>query len=473
MFSLPNIKDVLASLPTPTKSEYKYRTIKLKPGTNIISTKISNDMKTPFTIWISAIQRVSYSKIIKGRMTTVKQYTKAPTLDDLKLGYYNADMSHVNFDPEHNAFVLPGDTVRITFFGSHSTTPPEDGAKEMINIDNDVYVTYLDSVTELSVGTGGGDYEGIAEAIAAAAPGATIKLAKGTYDKPLLIDKSVNFIGEDGACFTEAIEIGQAIETVAEVTDDTPTEPKVVPTVDVSFTNIKFTGNAQIKINTSDDVNTMFTLNGCEIALEPNTTEEKRFGISTPATGRLYANINNCVFFDSNETIYNYIEFHCEMMNGSNFSNNTFKVGCATHNYINLYGLAPDATIHIDNNYAVYSANLMRIGFRGDPAGKVYVIGNKYDSTDTDSEYAGLIVFQPVYKETTSMANLTVYIDKTVHSDKLQVGYFWAKPEGDTEWTNENKPTVYLNGEKYDLTNKMSITEFGDASSDTVTTSTN
>lgn len=461
MFNFPSTKDVLASLPEPSKSEYKYRTIKLKPGTNVISTKIANDKKNPFTIYFSATQRVTYAKIVKGRMVKDKVIVKAPSLSELKLGYYDSNMKHIDFTEGTNAFTTDGTCIAISFFGDHATTPPEDGAKELIYTDNEVYVTYLDSITELSVGVGGGDYTSLGDAITVAAPGATIKLAKGTYDKPISIDKSLTIIGSDGATIAEKVAITKP------ATDNDDNDNDVVPSVNVTIKNVLFTGNGIISADSSDSTHTSLNMEDCIFNLEP--TESDVPGIDMTGDGKAFLDIKNCEFNDSGNKVYNMINITAKLMNGSNISGNKFRIGCCSHNHISLYGIEDDASIRIDKNYANKSANMVRIGFKGDPIAKVYLDGNKYDTTEL-GEYAGLLLVQPYLNETTGMSNVQIFISNTVHNDTEQLAYLYAGTK-DTQWTDENKPEIFIDGVKYDLTGKLNVTEESDepAQDDTTT----
>lgn len=456
MFKLPTTKEILTTLPEPVKGEYKYRTVKLNPGTNYISTSIKTSRQNPLQLWISAVQHVYKYEIIKGKMEVKSETIKAPSWDDLKMGYYTSDMKHISLASESGILVTDKQEICLTFFGEHTMTPPEDGLKEITGIDNEVWVTFLDSNSNLTVGTGGGlcDYADINEALAVAVPGATIKLKEGVYDTPITLNKSVTFVGEDDTILTGKIEIAPA-----PVDDESADTNDQVPAINVTFRNISLEKEAVISAKTSDDTNTSLTLDRCYVAFEPTGTG-KIMGISAYGDGKFGLKIKSCIFANMPKTIYNLIDITAKLTDGSSIIGNKFYNNCCSHNIMSLYGVDENANIHISNNYAYKSSNLIRIGFKGDPTCRVYLKNNKYDNTDVH-EWAGMLLVQPYNMETLNMSNTTIYIENTIHTDGYQVAYLWRNEKTDMKWTDENKPVFYLDGKEYDMTGTLMVVEPG------------
>lgn len=143
--------------------------------------------------------------------------------------------------------------------------------------------------------------------------------------------------------------------------------------------------------------------------------------------------------------MYNGLELQATLLDGSIISNCYFAKNCVTHNVINIYGIDEGATVYIKNNHFEYSANAIRLGVVGEPTCRIICEGNSYDATDPDPNWAGLMIIQPYGKQTTSHANMTVEINNTKHSDNGQLVYLFTNPS-DTQFTEENKPKVYVNG---------------------------
>lgn len=153
--------------------------------------------------------------------------------------------------------------------------------------------------------------------------------------------------------------------------------------------------------------------------------------------------VSSCYFGNNNENIYNLMELNTKLSNGSKFSNNYFVMTCCTHNHINIYGASENATIYINNNIFEYSDGTVRIGTKEAPHCTFYIEGNTVQQTATN-DWRGLVLIQPYGTQTTTFANMTVYINNTV-IDSDQVFYMYNGSK-DLSLTESNIPKVYING---------------------------
>ena len=218
---------------------------------------------------------------------------------------------------------------------------------------------------------------------------------------------------------------------------------------DVVFDGCDFTAEALIVLTAANSV----TFRNCRFyGLIPNVA--KTYGIKLDKEAELKLVIENC-FFGANPTVdsnklYNLLELAGKLMDGSSISSNYFAADCCTHNQINVYNVSDRATIKLNKNFAVYSGNLIRIGIQGEPACKIEMFGNGYQTTDQSENgaWAGLALIQPYGKATTSFKNLMVEIKDTINqTPSEQIIYLYAGAN-DTKFNKDtNYPIVYLDGE--------------------------
>lgn len=228
-------------------------------------------------------------------------------------------------------------------------------------------------------------------------------------------------------------------------------KPVVVnaPGKDIVFDGCDFTAEALIMLTAANSV----VFRNCRFyGLVPNAA--KTYGILLDKAAEMKLVIENS-FFGANPNngsnkLYNLLELSGKLMDGSSISSNYFAADCCTHNQINVYAASDNATIKLNNNEVVYSANLVRIGVKGEPVCTIEMIGNTYYTTDSsdDGAWAGLALIQPYGKSTTSFNNMTVKIEGTVKpASSDQIIYLYAG-SSDTKFNKEtNYPKVYLDGE--------------------------
>lgn len=217
------------------------------------------------------------------------------------------------------------------------------------------------------------------------------------------------------------------------------TKPVVInaPEKDVVFNGVDFTKDALITIKAAKSV----TIKNCRFyGLTP---AKKAMGITLSCDTKL--TVEGCFFGKCGDYLYNFLELNGKLADGSSISRNYFVWGCCSHNEVNVYGIADEAVISINNNYI----GSIRIGPKGAPQNvKVNIKSNEYNLNDNpDPEWPGLIVIQPYATQTTSFNGVTIDVDGTktaLAAEKLAYIYAGAK---DTKFNwQTNYPVLYMNG---------------------------
>lgn len=456
IYRLPLPEELEGELPKIHDKGLHYITKKLEPGANDIKRVIATTDVNPFVIWFTAVQRITqYNIDDEGKMNVVNIMDNInASWDDISVGYYTPEMKHVPINISNNMITTSGESVRISFFDEHVMTPGEDGENLIVGVDTEVYVTYVDILEEIVVDSEG-EYPDIASALEAASACTTIRLSRGVYDTPITINKTVHIIGDPGAMITAPVTL--------EIPEENFVEHNALMRLEniISIHNVSFGGDGIININTHDAGETLIVLKDCDMTLDISSELAAKYNnrvmpIRATGYGLLGLVVNQCRFGNNGKYSYNLFEIDAKLCSETIWLRNKFEDGCCTHNIISVYGISDNATFLIDSNHAFYSANMVRLGFKGKPAGTVLLQGNSYDTTDNDDAYAGLILVQPYSNKTESFAGVTIKINKTSHPDKLQLGYLHAGTN-DMQWTNNNKPTVYIDGEKICLKNTLSI----------------
>lgn len=222
-------------------------------------------------------------------------------------------------------------------------------------------------------------------------------------------------------------------------------EIKLTEDVNLSLNGVTLTKKALLSLGKASNVE----IKNCIIAgLE--SSEGKAFPISLPAETTTKLTIKGCYFGANSSNCYNLFELYGKLAPKSDISENYFAKGCVSHNDICIYDVEDDTTVSICDNKWEKSANGIRVGIKGDRKCTINILNNTYLSTDSDPDYAGLLLVQPYLKETTSMKDITININKTVHKDKNQIFYLYAGPT-DIAFTKENAPTIKVDGKKQDL----------------------
>lgn len=298
----------------------------------------------------------------------------------------------------------------------------------------DIESVETDDATTITVGSGP-QFKPLDEVIANAPDGTTVSLAAGTYEAPLTINKSVRIISENGAALSAPIVVDAPVMAMQE---GEPVE------MTVELVGLNLTGDALITVNTFSAGIVTFVMKSCTFGGHNLTT--RTMPIAVKNDNPCIVQILDCTFEDQNEYAYNLIDVNGKLMTGSAFIGNTFSLKSCAHNQISLYGMDDGALIEICDNYAVRSANMVRIGFKGAPKGTVIMHENRYDLTDTDP-WGGLFLVQPFNNKTETFAGVTINVSETKKPDG-QLCYLYASGN-DTPWTETNKPAVFVDGEPY------------------------
>lgn len=291
-----------------------------------------------------------------------------------------------------------------------------------INVSN---IISIGSVTEdggkIVVGPGE-QYRALSDIVTDAEAGATIKLTAGLFDSPLALTKDIKIEGSADTVLAGAINVTG--------TADAP--------ISVELSNLELTEDAIVTVANAKE----FTMTGC--TFQGHNLTAKTMPIAVTSDNAIKLVIDGNTFGTENEFSYNLIDVYGKLADGSSISNNTFADASCTHNQISLYNVDDGAEININNNDCAMSANLVRIGFKGDPNCVVNMVGNSYDATDTDEQYAGLFLVQPYGTQTNSFAKTTIKVSDTTKPEG-QLYYLYAGTN-DTKFTDDNKPVVYVDG---------------------------
>lgn len=215
--------------------------------------------------------------------------------------------------------------------------------------------------------------DNIVDIISNSKDGDTIKVS-GKIDKEITIDKGITLKGGE---FSKPIIVNSGNVSI--------TGAKI------SYINEGYDGSNSKNtpaINVSGDG---FSLTNSDIKSSARTV------VLLNTSGKVTIT-DNIFTASSDNKLYNGIELgqKSSIGDGSVISNNKFigKYGEVTHNWLSIYKVVDGATISIDNNTFECSANAIRLSNYDSKSGTFNISNNKYDSTDPNTEYAGLIIFQ-------------------------------------------------------------------------------
>lgn len=217
------------------------------------------------------------------------------------------------------------------------------------------------------------------------------------------------------------------------------------PGKDVVFDGLDFTENGYIKVTAAKSV----VVRNCRIYGLNVESAKKNYWFMVSAQSPVRVEIENCFFGDNvgtNGALYNMIEPHVELNNGTSVSNNYFNAKSCTHNAINVYGAVENAVIDLSGNVFELSSGTIRLGPKGSVTCEINMNDNVIKSCDMTipRDYDGLALLQPYNKETESFEKMTVRMDNNIcPSEQLIYGYSGS---GDTMLTQEKMPTIVING---------------------------
>ena len=241
-------------------------------------------------------------------------------------------------------------------------------------------------------------------------------------------ERASSKIGDDETVFSGEITCTEGSEIV--ITGVTLTEDAIVvmgKPETLTFKNCKFTGVTPVDVKTYllkdgsfSDISTKLIVENCYFGENASTESNK---------------------------MYNLIELHTKLADGSRIANNYFEKSACNHNIINMYDVDDGATITIENNVFEYSGNAVRIGFINSPKCTVNIRNNTYMETDksNDGAWAGILIIQPYGTRTVTMADCVINLDGNKGDESEQLWYTYCGPS-DTQLDDTTKPKVYVNG---------------------------
>lgn len=300
----------------------------------------------------------------------------------------------------------------------------------------------------------GSQYRPIADVLASVEPGTTVTLLGDTFTDPITVNNGITLALDDntvlagpvvlqgsatitGGMITGPVTITDAPAAVASAAADEVIEG-------VTIIDTEFSDKGTVKV----DGATKVTITDCSFHDNVFDTE-KGYLINVASENEMLLIMEDNVFGAQPKTSYNLIECRGKLTTGSSISKNRFEADCCTHNQINLYNIADDAEIVVSNNWCAYSANLVRIGFKGAPMGTVIMEKNSCDATE-HGEWGGLFLIQPFSTKTTSMKGITIHLNGNVVPEGEQIGYLYASSK-EMQFTPETTPTIYLDGKEIEI----------------------
>lgn len=337
-------------------------------------------------------------------------------------------------------------------YSTKLSCPPESYISNIVNLTSiiiDSSINYDAELTQISLtniidigsisqnggaiicGIGNG-FTSLTNVIDSAPAGSTIELLGGEYQDDLTITKSLKLISKNGAVISGKITVNG--DTTVDSDPDTITN--------IELTGLYLTNNSTVVLNNVDT----FVMKDCVFEQHSITTPRTML-ISVPSANPIELVVENNIFGIQNENAYHVIDAYGKLKNDSSISGNKFLDKCCTHNIISLYEIEDGTTLRINNNYCEYSANLIRIGFKGEPKGIIDIADNTYVTTSGD-EYAGMLIIQPYGTQTTTFGDLTVNINNTTKPEG-QLLYLYSG-KNDMVFTEMTKPVVYVDGIKMD-----------------------
>lgn len=296
----------------------------------------------------------------------------------------------------------------------------------------------------------GSQYRPIGDVLAEVEPGTTVSLLGDTFEDPITVANGVALVCDENTVLAgPVILMGSASITGGKITG--PVTINAAPTAltadatakpeSVIITGAEFTDKAIVKIDGATNV----AITNCHFHDNVFDTE-RGYLVTIASENEMTLIMEGNTFGAEPKASYNLIECRGKLLSGSSISKNRFEADCCTHNQINLYNIADDAEIVVSENWCAYSANLVRVGFKGAPIGTVIMEKNSCDATE-HGEWGGLFLIQPYGSKTTSMKGLTIHLNGNVVPEGEQIGYLYAN-SSEMQFTSETTPTIYLNGEE-------------------------
>lgn len=155
---------------------------------------------------------------------------------------------------------------------------------------------------------------------------------------------------------------------------------------------------------------------------------------------------NNSVDTEAKTNIYNLINMHCKLADGSYVKNCYFAKEVCSHNVISVYDCVEGATITITDNTFEKSANAVSITLKGEPKATIIIENNEYFETDVEPKYAGLVLIQPNGTTTSTYEGVEVHLNNNKMPEGETQLYYVYSHNTYTQITHELAPKVFIDG---------------------------
>lgn len=155
---------------------------------------------------------------------------------------------------------------------------------------------------------------------------------------------------------------------------------------------------------------------------------------------------NNSVDTEAKTNIYNLINMHCKLADGSYVKNCYFAKEVCSHNVISVYDCVEGATITIADNIFEKSSNAVSITLKGEPKATIVIENNEYFETDAEKKYAGLVLIQPNGTNTSTYEGVEVHLNNNKMPEGETQLYYVYSHTTYTQITHELAPKVFIDG---------------------------
>lgn len=307
----------------------------------------------------------------------------------------------------------------------------------------------------------GPEFKPLDEVLAEVEEGTAIHLEPGEYTMPLTVNKSLSLIAEvPGSVVLSQPVTGATVATIrkaAKIAAAAPAASEEDKGLELVFDGIKFTGTAMLDFRKATPKSLI--IRNCtfeNIDHGEGKNDDFVWISSNTAAGEPYPTmyfefVNNYVGPD-NVGIYNFLDMAVYLANGSKICNNTYKNHAVTHNVIKFYGIEAGGTIDVSNNHND-ECDFVHMHLRGADNVTVNAENNTYKMVYTPgpkSVAAGYGI-QAQGTNPKTLKGLTVNINNNHCPEDETIIFAYSKPSsGEMEFTDETKPTVYIDGVKYD-----------------------
>lgn len=262
-----------------------------------------------------------------------------------------------------------------------------------------------------------------------------INLGKGEVVAPIVVTGDVTILGAypDIPVNSKAYK-GKTTDTVISGGIE------VAEGASLTLRGVTLTKDSRIEAKTGSVV----TLENC-IVKDIAPYQAKSYLVLPKGDTPLKLVVKGCFFGNNAKTdagkFYNCFELAQRLADGTEISDNYFEEEVCSNNAICIYDAEDNARISICNNVFEYSGNAIRVGTKGDVKCEIIIKNNTYMKTDSNAEYAGLLLVQPYGAATTNMSNVKISLIGNKHNDKLQLYYLYSAGK-DMPFTEENKPVI-------------------------------